>query len=139
MKKFYVNAIAFTAVLFLVILGLDILSMQEYYQTAFAEWTDSTAYIGVGTDEIRPYIEKARAEDGTTKLILGDSVCRQMLLGVKKLNPDISMLGSNGAITMTGQYLLAKEYLDHHPSATDVFLIVLPESLGRTFDTKWGY
>lgn len=139
MKRFYANMIAFLIVLTAVLGCLDIMSMREPFNYKLARWTNSVDYFGGGPDEISPYIERAQTADGTTKLIIGDSVCHQLFSGLQEYNGDISILGSNGAITMAGQYILAKEYLEVHPSATDVFLIVLPESFGRTFDTKWGY
>lgn len=141
MKKFYINGISFFILFLLAVIGLDFLSMQENTRTLIARWTDSTAYLSENTvtDEIKDYIYSAQSQDGTTKLIIGDSVCRQMFIGLQEYNPDFTIIGSNGAITMAGQYLLAKEYLDNHPDATDVFLIVLPESFERTYDTTWGY
>lgn len=139
MKRFYVNAISFTIILFMVLVGLDLLSMHGWYRPLFAEVIDSSGFLELGPDEIKPHLKKARMQDGTTKLIIGDSVCHQIFDGLQEYNSDFTIIGSNGAITMTGQYILAKEYLDNHPNATDVFLLVLPDSLGRTFDTKWGY
>lgn len=140
MKKFYINLVVFFAILIIALAGLDYLSMLEETRTFIAELTDSTDYfINNGSAEIKPYIARAQTQDGTTKLIIGDSVCRQMFLGLQEYNSDFTIIGSNGAITVAGQYILAKEYLDNHPEATDVFLILLPESLGRTFDTTYGY
>ncbi len=62
-----------------------------------------------------------------------------MFRRLQKYNEDISIIGSNGAITLAGQYILAEEYLRNHPDATDLYLILLPESLTRTFDTSYGY
>ncbi len=139
MKRFCINGISFILIAFAILVGLDLLSMHGSFRQLFANWTDSASYFGGGPDEIKPYIAKVQSQDGTTKLIIGDSVCYQMFNGLQEYNPDFTIIGSNGAITMAGQYILTKEYLDNHSNATDVFLIVLPESLGRTFDTRWGY
>lgn len=141
MKRFYINVASFLVLLVLALTGFDYLSMQEDTGILIAEWTDSTAFISENdvTDEIKNYIYKAQEEDGTTRLIIGDSVCRQLFVGLQEMNKDFTIIGSNGAITVAGQYILMKEYLDHHPEATDVFLILLPESLERTYDTTWGY
>lgn len=139
MKRFYKNSLCFFILFVFAIVGTANLSTIDPCKTILANWTESEMYFGGGPDEIIPYIEKAQCSDGTTKLIIGDSVCRQMFDDLQGYNSDFTIIGSNGAITMSGQYILAKEYLDNHPDATDVFLIVLPESMGRTFDTTWGY
>ena len=139
MKRFYVKGISFIMILFSVLVGFDLLSMHGSFRQLFSNWTDSASYLERGPDEIKPYIVKAQFQDDSTKLIIGDSVCRQMFNGLQEYNSDFTIIGSNGAITMAGQYIMTKEYLDNHPNATDVFLIILPQSLGRTFDTKWGY
>ena len=46
---------------------------------------------------------------------------------------------ANAALMITGQYLLAEEYLKSHPDATDIYLVMHPWSLTRTFDTEWSY
>lgn len=140
-KRLYVHLIGLLLAFCVVICALDRLSMLDDWRLFFAERTNSIDYISgnVGPDEIKPYIDKVRKKDGTTKLIIGDSVCNQMYDNLQKYNPDFTMAGTNGAITMAGQYILAKLYLDNHPDATDVFLIVIPSSFGVTFDTERGY
>ena len=141
MRRFYKNSCLFATIFLVLLIFLDVMSMQDYWRMIFAKYTNSIDYIMgfPGTGEIKPYIEQVRHPDQTTKLIIGDSVCHQMFSGLQEYNSDFSIAGTNGAITMAGQYVLAKEYLDNHPDATDVFLLVLPQSLVRTFDTKNGY
>ena len=141
MRKFYLNVLLFIIVLFSVLIFVDFLSMCEPTRTILAELTDSTEYIAQdrGPDEIKPYLERTHYPDGTTKLIIGDSVCRQLFSHLQSRNTHIAMLGSNAGLTAAGQYIMAKEYLEHHPDTTDVFLLMLPKSLVRTFDTNWGY
>ena len=142
MKKFYLNASAFIALLLVAVIGLDVLSMFGGTRQILATLTDSTKYISdhTGSADIIPQIEKAMENDGTTKLIIGDSVCRQIFNGLQDTNSeDFTIIGSNAAITMAGQYILAAEYLKVHPDATDIYLFVLPASLKRTFDTELGY
>lgn len=142
MKKFYLNASAFIALLLVAVIGLDILSMFGGTRKILADLTDSTKYISdhTGSADIIPQIEKAMTKDGTTKLIIGDSVCRQLFNDLQDINSgDFTIIGSNAAITMAGQYILAAEYLKAHPDATDIYLFALPPSLKRTFDTELGY
>lgn len=141
MKKFYLKAMLFSAVMLVVVGIFFYLSMVGKTRAMIADLTDSAGFIdsNFGSDEIEAHIAKVRTQDGTTKLIIGDSVCHQMFGGLQEYNDGFTIAGSNGAITMAGQYILAKEYLDNHPDATDIYLIVLPDSFERTFDTTWGY
>lgn len=141
MKKYCKKMAVFTIIFVIVCIAFDCISMKEPWRRIIACMTDSEEFISinVGADEIKPYIERAQKKDHTTKLILGDSVCKQMFSGLQNDNDDICMLGSNAAISMTGQYILAKQYIENHKEVTDVYLIVLPGSLEVTFDTQWGY
>lgn len=140
LKLFYKNLIAFGALLFTALLAVDIASTNLLRRTV-AHYTDSEDLISVnvGPDEINPYIDQAQSSDGTSKLILGDSVCHQLFNPLQEYNPDFLILGSNAAITMSGQYILAKEYLNNHSQTTDIYLIILPASMLSTYDTSWGY
>ena len=141
MKILMKKAIFFLLLFVICLVIADYLSTKDEWRYFFADITDSKAYIegNVGSDEIIPYIRKVQEQDETRELILGDSVCHQLMNGLQPFNKDKCIVGSNGAITMAGQYILCDEYLCNHHDITDVYLFVLPESLQRTFDTKWGY
>lgn len=141
MKSFYKKITIFTFLLISICIGLDYMSMNDPWRMILARITNSEELISLntGTDEIIPYIEKVQLQDNTTTLIIGDSVCHQMFQGLQQYNENICMAGSNAAISMTGQYILAEEYIKNHPDATDIYLFVLPASLCSTFDTQWGY
>lgn len=141
MRKFYKRICLFIFIFCIIVAFVDYLSMREPFRSSLAYLTNSYDLItvNVGPDEIKPYINKVQTADNTTKLIIGDSVCHQMFNELQKYNSDISIVGSNAAITMTGQYILAEEYIKYHPDATDIYLIVLPDSLASTFNTTYGY
>lgn len=143
MKKFLGKGILFLVIFGVILCILDYVSMWRKWDEVLARWTCSEDYTNEAGREIVPLIEKVREEDGTTKLILGDSVCKQLFNGggddLQQYNTDISIVGSNGAITMAGQYVFAREYLENHPEATDIYLFILPGSLRRTFDRNLGY
>lgn len=140
-EKFYLNAITFAIILIGILILGDYASTCDNWRYLIARYTNSLDYLfgNVGTDEINPCLEAVMANSDTTKLIIGDSVCHQMFEGLSDLNKDYTIAGTNGAVTMAGQYILAKEYLDHHPNATDVFMIVIPESFPKSFDTNVAY
>ncbi len=120
---------------------LDYMSMQDKWKYYFGRITNSTEYIpeDEGSEEIISYINKVREHDGSTILIVGDSVCNQLFDGLQEYNSGITIAGTNAAITMTGQYILVREYLENHPDATDIFLLITPGSLWQGLDSKWGY
>lgn len=140
MKVFVKRISIFTIILLLILVILDLLSMIGVTQKYFAILTGSYELLNNnGSDQIIPCIEQAREQDGTTVLITGDSVCSQMYSGLVECNKDITIIGANGGVTMAGQYIFIHEYLENHPDATDVYLIVLPVSLLRGYDTDLGY
>lgn len=140
MKKFIIKAGLFTVLIIVFCVIADYMSMHKTWNLVIAQFTNSEEFIAdVGTDEIKPYIDKVQEQDDTEILIVGDSVCHQMFSGLQEYNDKICIVGSNGAITMAGQYILVEEYVKNHAAATDVYLMVLPESLTRTYDTMWGY
>lgn len=141
MKLFTQKICAFAILLITVCIGLDYLSMIDPWRMIFAKITNSEELISVntGADEIIPFIEKVQSQDNTSTLIIGDSICHQMFRELQEYNDDICIAGTNAAISMTGQYILAEEYINNHPNATDIYLFVHPNSLCSSFDTKYGY
>ena len=130
MRKLYCNLAGLILLIVVIVIGIDVLSLRGYTRELIAQLTDSGDYFANnGPEFINPIIRKARKDDGTTKLLLGDSFAYQVFYHLEEYNPDFSFLTSNGAVTMAGQYSIAKEYLENHPDATDVYLLVLPESI----------
>lgn len=142
MKYFIKKLVIFVSILVLLSFGAVYLSHLDSWRDYFARITDSSGYLDAfvnGSDEIKPYILKVQEQDSTEVLILGDSICHQMFEDIKELNQGITIAASNAAITMAGQYILAKEYLENHANAKEIYLVVHPTSLKRTFDTSYGY
>ena len=98
--------------------------------------TDGGRY---GNDEMELGINMAREVDGTTKLVLGDSVSAQLFGGLGLLQDRVKVCTVNQAITMCGQYVLAKEYIKTHPDATDIYLIIYPGTLASTSRRTTSY
>lgn len=137
LKKLFCRGMVFCAIVLFVCAGAVFLSTQDSCKQLMAEWTDSEDFME--GNAMLSYFDRARQQDGTRQLLIGDSICNQMFIGVGEHNPHMSMLTTNAAFMITGQYLLAEEYLKHHPDATDVFLVMHPLPLTRTFDTEWSY
>lgn len=142
MKSFIKKLVIFISILTVIALGCVYLSHLDEWREYFIGITDSSGYIESyvnGSDEIKPFILEVQEQNDTEVLILGDSICHQMFEKIKDINEDITIAASNAAITMAGQYILAKEYLDNHPNAKEIYLVVHPTSMKRTFDTSYGY
>lgn len=138
--KYFVKKISiFILVLLAVIIGLDFLSMTNPIGRYIGYLTNSNDYVESGPQQIIPCINEARIEDDTKILLVGDSVFSQMFSGFKDSNPSVAIIGTNGGVTVAGQYVIVHEYLLHHPEATDVFLQLNPVSCYRTFDADYGY
>lgn len=137
MKKLFFKGIIFVTIITGICVLTLFLSMREPFRPVIARLTACEDFME--SSEMLPYFEKAREQDGTTQLIIGDSICRQMFAGLSEYNPQTSIQATNAALMIPGQYLLAEEYLQNHPDTTDVFLIMHPLTLTRTFDTEWGY
>lgn len=144
MKQFIVKAFFFIFIFCLLIIGLDLISARN---TDFSEFlgklTNSSEYSryngNTGTTEIIPVIEQVQQKDSYTKLIIGDSVCYQLFNDLQPANDEYCIAGTNRAITLTGQYILTEEFLANHPNATDVYLILIPDTFDAYFDTTFGY
>lgn len=137
MKKFFLKGILFVLIICFLCAAFVSMSMREPYKAVIAKWTGSEEYMG--ESGILSYFERVREPDRTTQLIIGDSICRQMFADLSEDNPQMSIQATNAAFMITGQYLLAEEYLKNHPEATDIFLVMHPMAITRTFDTEWSY
>lgn len=114
-------------------------SGSEPLREPLARLTLSTEYTDSATLEMEAHIENVRTPDAATKLVAGDSVCWQVFAPFSLCNTDYKIAGSNSAVTLAGQYLLIREFLDAHPAATDVYLVVGPYSIGTWFDALNTY
>lgn len=139
MKAFLLRLAAFVLAALVLFCGVLGLSAFAPFSEIFAKLTDSTGYSASASEEIGGHIAKVQADDGAAALILGDSVCWQVFDPFSLCNTAYRIDGSNRAVTLAGQYLLAKAFLDAHPGATDVYLILTPESFSAGFDAGYGY
>lgn len=139
MKAFLLRLAAFVLAALVLFCGVLGLSAFAPFSEIFAKLTSSTDYSASASEEIGGHIANVQADDGAAALILGDSVCWQVFDPFSLCNTAYRIDGSNRAVTIAGQYLLAKAFLDAHPGATDVYLILTPESFSAGFDAGYGY
>ncbi len=137
MKKLFWKCALFCFIITALCAFFLFLSVKEPFRPMIARLTSCEDFM----DEsgMLPGFEKAGQQDQTTQLVTGDSICRQLFAPLEQYNPEKRVLATNAALMMPGQYLLAREYLQSHPETTDVFLVMHPLTLTRTFDLEWGY
>lgn len=142
MRVFVCKIILFLGISTVPLFGLFIFSGRDGYRNKVTHITRSEGYDmgdNAGSREIIPYINSMRMNPGYTKLILGDSVCHQIYNRFQDDNDDFCISGTNRAITLAGQYLLAREFVEHHENVTDIYLVVILGGLAADFDTRYGY
>ncbi len=137
MKKLFGKCVAFSLIMVILCAITLLLSTREPFRLIIAKLTNCEEFM----DEsgMLPAFEQAGHSSEATQLVIGDSICRQMFGPLQEYNPEKGILATNAALMMPGQYLLAKEYLENHPETTDVFLVMHPLTLIRTFEMEWGY
>ncbi len=119
----------------------ELLSLDDGTKALSAKLTNSEDFLEMNTGirSICPVIERAGAEDGATVLIIGDSIAGQLFNRLGDNDNGVTVCCANAAINITGQYMLAKTFLDSHPEATDIWLFMHPLTLTRTYDMNLGY
>lgn len=137
MKKLFLKGLLFYIIILSVVACFIYFSTKEPTRSVIARWTNSEDFMaGSG---LLSHFARAREANDSTVLIIGDSIANQLFWGLQVNNPKTDILTSNAALMITGQFLLAEEYIKNHPDATDIFLVIHPLPLTRTFDTEWGY
>lgn len=141
MKKLVIKILIMLMFVCGLLMVLEYFSIDPKTKEVIARLTNSEDYLsqGSGTDDIIPIIQSVKEADSTTVLVLGDSIARQIFPEFSCDLPDTKIACVNAAIDITGQYMLAEEYLNSHPYATDIWLYVHPLSMTRTFDLDLGY
>lgn len=124
MKKYCLKLLIFIVIFVGLLAGILFLSAKEPFRSILMTMTNASEYGREPTEEIMPYIDEAGRSSEYTKLITGDSVCHQLFNPFQKYNHVYCAIGSNQAITMVGQYLLIREFLENHEQTTDVNLVL---------------
>ena len=138
MKRFTKKLIAFLGIFAAVLLALDLLSATERFRGAFAVLTDSSGYEEEAEREVSAYLAKSRMPGSYTKLLVGDSVCAQMTEAFFDCNQQYCLVGNNRALTMAGEYLLVKEFLETHENVSEVWLMAGPDLLQTSIDATYS-
>lgn len=139
MKRFTKKLIAFLGIFAVLLLTFDLLSATERFRGVFAALTDSSDYEEGAEREVAAYLAKSRTPGSYTKLLVGDSVCAQMTEAFFDCNQQYCLVGNNRALTMAGEYLLVKEFLETHENVSEVWLMAGPDLLQTSIDATYSY
>ena len=139
MKKTIVKTIAFLIPLLLILAMIDLASFTSVGDAVLSKVFMSQNYRHVGSMVASPAIKSAQTESSHTKVVLGDSMFTHVFAEFGVQNDDYLILGTNMAVTVDGQYILARLFLDSHPKATDVYLVLLPVSFAGRYDSAQSY
>jgi hypothetical protein len=82
-------------------------------------------------------IRRAETPSTCANVILGDSVCHQLLMGANL--PDTLNLSCNQAISMCGQFLLAREAVAHDPMLKQITLAYQPACFANNLTQKFTF
>ena len=105
----------------------------------FAALSGADFSLCSGYEDVSPAIEQVERKSEAHKLIIGDSVCKQIFTGLQADNPDYCIAGTYCTVGLSGQYILASEFLKTHPDATDIYLIMRPQSMSAQLDSQKAY
>jgi hypothetical protein len=82
-------------------------------------------------------VRRARSPSSCSNIVLGDSVCHQLLL--QQNLPDTLNLSCNQAVSVCGQFLLARSAVAHDPQARKITLVLLPQSFTNDLEQKYTF
>jgi archaellum component FlaF (FlaF/FlaG flagellin family) len=129
LKKFVYRAFIFLIIAFM------ILSAESWY-SYFTKSYEET----VNGNEVYLSIHKSHAKKKVRVLIIGDSVGKQLYDNLT-FNGDIYSLACNQSISMAGQYMLLKTFIDENRSQLpdSVVFIFYPGSLANNLDQVFSF
>lgn len=108
-----------------------------YIKPLYLLYNDNYKKIVPGR-EIYHSIYKSKQKNNSKIILLGDSVGNQ-LFSNKKNNDTINSLACNQAISMAGQYILLKNYINEGNKFDKVYLIFTPFSFQNNLDQVYTY
>ncbi len=127
MRKFIINSLIF---LFFGVLSLQLVSELLIISGLYL------AYLPGET--IYYSISKSKKKQQSKKLLLGDSVGRQLFPNTAN-NDGINSLACNRSIGMTGQYILLHNYLKAGNDIDTLYMIFTPFSFTDNLDQKFTF
>lgn len=139
MLKFFSRCVAFGLLLLAVNMGIIFLSCIPPYDEKIGEITNSSSFQDYWMAQTTSSMEILHGNPNADKAILGDSVMGTFLGYLREENPDWCIAKGNASFLLIGQYAMLNEFLDTHPNATEVYLLLRPLSLGEHLNGTYSY
>ncbi len=129
LKKFIIRTLIFLLVAFPLI---SFESLYAYYTNSYEDT--------VNGNEVYLSLHKSKAKKKVKTLIIGDSVAKQMY-DSETYNGDVYSLACNQAISLAGQYILLKQFIDNNTAdlPDNIILIITPGSFTNNLDQVFSY
>lgn len=127
MKKFILNSLFFAALIPLV---LHLKPLYLLYNNGYQKT--------VAGNEIYYSIAKSRLKNTAKKLVLGDSVGKQLFSNTTNTDT-VNSLACNQSIAVVGQYLLLHNYLAAGNAIDTLYLFFNPLSFSNNLDQEYTY
>lgn len=89
--------------------------------------------------KIKSIADAKNPNNGYTKLLAGDSVCWMLFTRLQEYNDDYLIAAASRPFTIAGQYVVVKEFIENHPDATDVYLMLSKDDWQAVLDVQCGY
>lgn len=90
--------------------------------------------------EVYEALDEAEKNEGYTKLVLGDSVARQIFPpNQQSQHDDICFLATNQAIMPVGNYILLEQFIENNPQLKEVYYVARPNSLMSNISFQFTY
>jgi hypothetical protein len=127
MKRFLINSLLF----------LTLFAIGLYSRSFYLLITDAYKKTVNGADTYNA-IAKSKQKKKTRKVLLGDSVGRQLFENTK-FNDTINSFACNQAIGLVGHYLLLNNFLKAGNEVDTVYMIFRPSSFLNNLDEKYTF
>lgn len=90
--------------------------------------------------EVYDALERAGMNEGYRKLVLGDSVARQIFAPqFQEEDDELCYLATNQAIMTAGNYILLERFIENNPQLEEVYYIARPDSLFSEINFVYTY
>lgn len=84
-------------------------------------------------------LEISMQENAYTKLIVGDSTANGIFSSMQEYNDTYYIATTNRGSTLKGYFCILQLFQEAHPSMTDVYVIIRPQTLRAIMNTKDSY
>lgn len=139
MRRYLLKTIAFLLVFSLVTAGFFGLSALPALSYPIGVLTDSAGFTNELTAVVDRALAMATEKPDANTLVIGDSVMNSLFKTLWNDNPHYCICEGDAYFLMAGQYVLVNEYLNTHPNAEKIILIMRPPTLYEHINSTSSY